>query len=540
MKGDNSMKWGTIGLSVMATQASAITFLSTPGQGYEDGMGFVQFYFGMPIAMVILALWVVPRYHKMNVYTAYEFLESRFDLKSRALAAFLFLVSRGFAAGITIYAPAIILSTILHWDLNTTILIIGVLVIVYTVSGGTKAVAETQRYQMLVIMAGMVVATVVLMNRLPDNISFGDAVAVAGSMGKMEAIDLEFDPTSRYNIWSGLFASVFLFLGYFGTDQSQVQRYISGKSVREIRAGLLFNGIFKIPMQYSILLVGVMVFVFYQFVSPPVFFNEPALEKGYQSKYATEITDLEKRHKDVFEMKKAKIADMLAARESDNEQDFTRLSSEVNLLNIQQKEIEDEVAGILVKVDPDIYAKDSDYVFITFVLNYLPHGLIGLLMAVIFSAAMSSTSSELNALASTTTIDFYKRFVNDTGSDKQNLFMSRLFTVFWGILALLFAIFAAQLENLIQAVNIIGSVFYGPILGIFMVAFLLKYVKGSAVFIGAVLGELIIVWIYFMTRSGALELGYLWLNLIGAVLVIAIASFVQLLLNLKNSKSTLN
>lgn len=532
LKGDNSMKWGTIGLSVMATQASAITFLSTPGQGYEDGMGFVQFYFGMPLAMIILALWVVPRYHKMNIYTAYEFLESRFDLKSRALAAFLFLISRGFAAGITIYAPAIILSSILHWDLNLTILIIGLLVIIYTVSGGTKAVAETQRHQMFIIMAGMVVAFIVLISLLPDNVSFGDAVLVADQLGKMEAIDLEFDPSSRYNIWSGMIASVFLFLGYFGTDQSQVQRYISGKSVKEIRIGLLFNGILKIPMQYSILLVGVMVFVFYQFIAPPVFFNQTDLNKGYQSKYADEIRLLEDQHSIVFEEKKSTLQQLVEANKANDQATLERLGERARELDIQQKEIEAEVTSILQKVDEDIYEKDSDYIFITFVINYLPHGIIGLLMAVIFSAAMSSTSSELNALASTTTIDFYKRMINDRGSDKQNLFMSRLFTVFWGTLALLFAIFAAQLENLIQAVNIIGSVFYGPILGIFMVAFLFKFVKGNAVFIGAILAELIVVWLYFMTRSGKLELGYLWLNLIGAVLVIAIACLVQSILNL--------
>lgn len=531
LKGDSSMKWGTIGLSVMATQASAITFLSTPGQGYEDGMGFVQFYFGMPVAMIILAVWVVPRYHKMNIYTAYEFLEKRFDLKSRALAAFLFLISRGFAAGITIYAPAIILSSILHWDLNLTIFIIGILVIIYTVSGGTKAVAETQRHQMFVIMVGMVIAFIMLINMLPNNVSFSDALVVADKMGKMDAIDLEFDASSRYNIWSGLIASLFLFLGYFGTDQSQVQRYISGKSVNEIRAGLLFNGIFKIPMQYSILLIGVMVFVFYQFIAPPVFFNTTDLNKGYESKYSDQIEQLEAQHQAVFEEKKEAIIQMVEANSNGDIASVDRLTALANELNTKQKGLESEVATILQKVDPDVYEKDSDYIFITFVINFLPHGLIGLLMAVIFSAAMSSTSSELNALASTTTIDFYKRMINDKGTDKQNLFMSRLFTVFWGILALLFAVFAAQLDNLIQAVNILGSVFYGPILGIFMVAFLLKFVKGNAVFIGAVIGEAIVIFLYFMTRSGDLGLGYLWLNLIGAVLVIGIAATVQLGLN---------
>lgn len=532
LRGDSSMKWGTIGLSVMATQASAITFLSTPGQGFEDGMGFVQFYFGMPLAMIIIAIWVVPLYHKMKIYTAYEFLENRFDLKSRALAAILFLLSRGFAAGITIYAPAIILSTIMHWDLTLTILIIGVLVIIYTVSGGTKAVAVTQRHQMFVIMAGMVAAFIILINSLPENLSFGNAIVVAQSMGKMDAIDTTFDPTSRYNIWSGLFASVFLFLSYFGTDQSQVSRYISGKSVKEIRAGLLFNGILKIPMQYSILFIGVMVFVFYQFVAPPVFFNQTGLDKGYASEYGTAIRLQESFHAKIFAEKKATINRMLAAKDNGDEETFYRLTYKVKELDAKQKASEEIVADILKKVDDDIYKKDSDYVFISFVLNYLPHGLIGLLIAVIFAAAMSSTSSELNALASTTTVDFYKRMVNDQGSDKHNVLMSRLFTVFWGILALIFAIFATQLDNLIQAVNIIGSVFYGPILGIFMVAFLLKFVKGNAVFIAALISEAIIIWLYFMTRSGTIELGYLWLNLIGAVIVLLLAAALQFIRNI--------
>jgi len=530
LRGDGNMKWGTIGLSVMATQASAITFLSTPGQGYEDGMGFVQFYFGMPIAMIILAVYVVPLYHKMKVFTAYEFLESRFDLKSRVLAAFLFLISRGLAAGITIYAPAIILSSILAWDINITILIIGVLVIIYTVSGGTKAVAETQKYQMLVIMAGMVVAFMVLINLLPDGVGLGEALNIADKMGKMEAIDLNFDPSSRYNVWTGLTAAVFLFLAYFGTDQSQVQRYLSGKSVREIRIGLLFNGFFKIPMQYSILLVGIMVFVFYQFTAPPIFFNQAGLNQGYDSKYNTELKLLETEHLAIFEQKKRVIQELLKAEENNNDQQIELLANRANELNREQIALEEKATALLQKVDPDIYEKDSDYIFITFVINYLPHGLIGLLMAVIFSAAMSSTSSELSALGSTTTIDFYKRMVNDKGTDKQNLFMSRLFTVFWGILALLFAVFASQLDNLIQAVNILGSVFYGPILGIFIVAFAVKFVKGNAVFIATIISEVFIIFLYFMIRNGSFDLGYLWFNPIGAILVVVIAIIIQLFL----------
>jgi SSS family solute:Na+ symporter len=528
LRGDSNMKWGTIGLSVMATQASAITFLSTPGQGFEDGMGFIQIYFGMPFAIIIIAVYVVPMYHKLKVYTAYEYLETRFDLKSRALTAFLFLISRGLQAGITIYAPAIILSLILGWNINITILIIGILVIIYTVSGGTRAVAETQKYQMLVIMAGMVFAFIILLMRLPEGITFDNALVVATEMGKMEAIDLSFDPASRYNIWSGLFAGLFLSLAYFGTDQSQVQRYISGKSVKEIRAGLLFNGIFKIPMQYSILLVGILVFVFYQFTQPPVFFNQAGLNQGYESKYEPELRTIESEHTAVFEQKRAIIQSMVKAEKNGNAEAVAQFSQKANELNQQQIELENKVTEILQKVDPDIYEKDSDFVFITFVLNYLPHGIIGLLMAVIFSAAMSSTSSELNALGSTTTIDFYKRMVKPDGSDKQNLFMSRLFTVFWGILAILFAIFASQLDNLIQAVNILGSIFYGPILGIFIVAFAVKFVKGNAVFIATMVTEIFIIFLYFMTRNGSLELGYLWLNPIGALMVVFIAMVLQM------------
>lgn len=538
--GDNSMKWGTIGLSVMATQASAITFLSTPGQAYQDGMGFVQFYFGMPIAMIILSAVVVPLYFKLKVYTAYEFLEQRFDLKSRALAAFLFLVSRGLAAGITIYAPAIILTTILNWDINITILIIGVLVIIYTVSGGTKAVAETQKQQMFVIMAGMFVAFVVLLAKLPDSIGFNESLVVAGKMGKMNVIDWKFDPANRYNIWSGLTAALFLFLAYFGTDQSQVQRYLSGKSIKEIRLGLLFNGVFKIPMQFSILLVGVLVFIFYQFTMPPMFFNKVELDKLANSKYQQQYQELSQQHQQVFDQKRVLLDALVIADKAGDEEHSGQLTERVNMLQEQQESIKAEAVGLMQDINPDLDAKDSDYVFITFVMKYLPHGIIGLLIAVIFSAAMSSTSSELNALGSTTVIDFYKRMVNDSASDAHYLFMSRLFTVFWGVLALLFAVFATQLDNLIQAVNILGSVFYGPILGIFIVAFGVKYVKANAVFVATLISEGIIVWLYFLSRAGKLGITYLWFNPIGALLVVAIAVLLQAVCQIKRLQLSYN
>ncbi len=533
--GDNSMKWGTIGLSVMATQASAITFLSTPGQAYQDGMGFIQFYFGMPLAMIILSAVVVPLYYKLKVFTAYEFLEQRFDLKSRVLTAFLFLISRGLAAGITIYAPAIILTSILNWDINITILIIGVIVIIYTVSGGTKAVAETQKQQMVVIMGGMFVAFIVLLTKLPENVGLNEALTVAGKMGKMDMIDWEFDASNRYNIWSGMIAALFLFLAYFGTDQSQVQRYLSGKSIKEIRLGLLFNGVFKIPMQFSILLIGVLVFIFYQFTMPPMFFNQSELDKLENSKYEQEYIVLKKAHENVFADKRAKLDEFVIADKAGNTELVESLSQEINALNAKQDNIKSSTVELMQKVNEDLDAKDSDYVFITFVMNYLPHGLIGLLIAVIFSAAMSSTSSELNALASTTVIDFYKRMVNSTGSDTHYLFMTRLFTAFWGVLALLFAMFASQLDNLIQAVNILGSVFYGPILGMFIVAFGVKYVKANAVFIATFVSEGVIIWLYI---SDELGISYLWFNPIGSLLVVIIGIVLQTILPKKTIQST--
>jgi len=532
--GDHKMGWGTIGLSVMATQASAITFLSTPGQAYEDGMGFVQFYFGMPFAMIILSAYVVPLYHKMKVFTAYEFLENRFDLKSRALTAFLFLISRGLAAGITIYAPAIIITAIMGWNINVTIFIVGLLVIAYTVSGGTKAVAVTQKHQMAVILAGMLVAFGVLVWKLPGSVGFDEALLIARKMGKMNIVDLKFDPESRYNIWSGLTAALFLFLAYFGTDQSQVQRYLSGKSVREIRLGLLFNGFLKIPMQFFILMVGVLMFVFYQFYMPPVYFNQSEVIKMQGSSYETEFKALEGRHSEIFNLKKKKIDALLIAHNEGNEGKVDNLGNQVDSLAGLQAGIEKKAVEVIDKVSPGVEHKDSDYVFITFVLHHLPHGIIGLLMAVIFAAAMSSTSSELNALGSTTVIDFYKRIFNKTESDAHYLTMTRWFTVSWGILALLFAVFASQLDNLIQAVNILGSVFYGPILGIFIVAVAFKYVKSNAVFIATFLSEVVIIWLYFLTRSGDLKLGYLWFNPIGAILVVVFSLILQLIIGRPN------
>ena len=522
--GDKSLKWWTIGLSVMATQASAITFLSTPGQAFDDGMRFIQIYFGLPIAMIIISVTFIPIYYRLKVYTAYEFLENRFDLKTRSLASLLFLVSRGLATGITIYAPSIILSTILGWNLGTTTLIIGTLVIIYTVSGGTKAVSQTQKQQMAVMMGGMVIAGIMVIFLLPKDISFGDAVNVAGKLGKMNIVNLEFDINDRYNIWSGLIGGLFLSLSYFGTDQSQVARYLSGKSVAESRLGLLFNGLLKIPMQFIILFIGVMVFVFYLFVQPPVYFNKTETDNLLDTEYKSDYINLQNTHSRLFEIKKNQTYALVDAINRNDERAIEQLQQEIAQTDADSKKNKAEVYSLIKKVNPDAEQRDTDYVFITFIMDHLPHGLIGLLLAVIFSAAMSSTSSELNALASTTTIDIYKRSVAKKRSDKHYLNASKLLTLLWGILAILFATFASKAENLIQFVNIVGSLFYGTILGIFLSAFYIKKIEGNAVFWAAIIAESIVLSLFFFT-----DIAYLLYNIIGCVLVIFIGLMIQFL-----------
>ncbi|MEO0339029.1 MAG: sodium:solute symporter [Bacteroidota bacterium] len=525
--GDKDLPWWTIGLSIMATQASAITFLSTPGQAYNDGMGFAQFYFGLPIAMVILAIFVLPIYYKLNVYTAYEYLEGRFDLKMRILTSFLFLIQRGLAAGITIYAPAIILSTIMGWPLRLTILCIGLLVIFYTVFGGTKAVSVTQKQQMIIILSGMVLAAVLMVFNLPQDISFNDALNVAGKMGKLEVVNFEFDWKDRYNIWTGIFGSVFLFLSYFGTDQSQVQRYLSGKSLSESRLGLLFNGILKVPMQFLVLFVGILVFVFYQFNQPPVHFNNANSANFVGSQYE----DLYKERQDtatiIFNQKQSKIREMLSAMDADNETGMQVAKGELAVLDQLDRNVRDSVKALVELNTPGAKTDDKDYVFITYILNYLPIGIVGLLIAVIFSAAMSSTASELNALATTSIIDIYRRLIRPNEDDKHYLWASKMMTILWGGLALLFAIKAELFDNLIQAVNYIGSLFYGAILGVFAVAFLFKKVKGNAVFYGTILGEAVVLIFVFLERADTIELAYLWLNPIGCFAVIIFSLIFQ-------------
>lgn len=513
IRGGNDTKWWTIGLSVMATQASAITFLSTPGQAFHSGMGFVQFYFGLPIAMVVICMVFIPIYHQLKVYTAYEFLENRFDLKTRTLAAFLFLVQRGLAAGITIFAPAIILSAVLGWNLISLNIIIGVLVIIYTVSGGTKAVNVTQKQQMIIIFLGMLIAFYLVMEYLPKEITFVKALEIAGASGKMNVLDFSFDFSNRYTVWTGLIGGTFLMLSYFGTDQSQVQRYLSGKSARESQLGLIFNGLLKVPMQFFILLVGVMVFVFYQFNPSPLNFNPKANEAVYSSAYATTYKQLQETHQEIEQRKKELLLNGIQTNE---------LVS-IKALNEQDAEVKDAAKEIIKKADASVETNDKDYVFIHFILNNLPRGLIGLLLAVILSAAMSSTASELNALASTTAIDLYKRNVAANRSEEHYVKASKWFTLGWGILAILVACVANLFDNLIQLVNIIGSIFYGNVLGIFLLAFFVKFVKGNAVFIAAIITQMLIVLVWYVDW-----LPYLWLNLLGCVLVMGIATCIQL------------
>ena len=526
IKGGNQSKWWTIGLSVMATQASAITFLSTPGQAFHDGIGFVQFYFGLPIAMVIICLVFIPIYHRLKVYTAYEYLETRFDLKTRSLAAILFLVQRGLAAGITIFAPAIILSAVLGWDLVTLNIIIGILVIIYTVSGGTKAVSVTQKHQMAVIFAGMFVAFYLILSYLPEDITFTKALEIAGASGKMDILDFSFDLDNRYTFWSGIIGGSFLALSYFGTDQSQVQRYLSGKSVKEMQLGLLFNGFLKVPMQFFILLVGIMVFVFYQFNSTPLNFNPEAKKAVENTEFARQYQELENTHKIVEDEKR--VLQLQVASNSTN----TLNGERIKHLESIDKKLRVEAKTIISEADKDVETNDKDYVFIHFILNNLPRGLIGLLLAVILSAAMSSTASELNALASTTAIDLYKRNVTSEKSDRHYVNATKWFTLLWGVMAILVASVANLFENLIELVNIIGSIFYGNVLGIFLLAFFIKYVKSNAVFIAAIITQIIVIigWYYDW-------MPYLWLNLFGCALVMAIAILIQSFsLNTKISK----
>ncbi|MCH8942607.1 MAG: sodium:solute symporter [Bacteroidetes bacterium] len=531
---NKDMKWYTITVSIMATQASAITFLSTPGQAYIDGMRFIQFYLGLPIAMVVLSITAVPLYHKLKVYTAYEFLETRLDLKTRTLAALLFLVQRGLAAGLTIYAPSIILSMLLGWNVYWTNVIIGVLVIIYTTSGGAKAVGWTQFQQMIIITLGMLGAFYMIMYLIPDNVSVMDSIKVAGKMGKLNAIDFSFDLNNKYSFWSGVLGGFFLQLAYFGTDQSQVQRYLTGESVKQSRLALLINGIVKIPMQFSILFIGVMLFVFYQFTTPPLFFNPVETNKIVKSEqHGPDYKALQDEFKLVQAVKKKEVYDLIDAMRNNDNVKVKSIQTKLDLSESKIASLRKDAKSLMMKNDKNSDTNDTNYIFLNFVLNFLPVGLIGLVLAAIFSASMSSTSSEINSLATTTVVDMYKRLFKKEASEKHYVFITKGATVLWGMLAILFAQFANKMGSLIEAVNILGSLFYGTILGIFLVAFYFKKASGTATFYGAIISEIIVVLCFIFTG-----ISFLWYNVIGCLLVIILAVIIDtIFLNSKRIES---
>ena len=515
---NKSAQWYTVTLSIMATQASAITFLSTPGQAYVKGMGFVQFYLGLPIAMIILSITAVPIFHSLNVYTAYEFLEQRFDLKNRTLGAILFLTQRGLAAGFTIFAPALIISVLLGWDIRLTIFFIGGLVTLYTTVGGTDAVNKTHMLQMIIITVGMFSALFMIFRLLPPDISILDSAHIAGKMGKLNAITFSFDWKDRYTFWSGLIGGTFLALSYFGTDQSQVQRYLAGSSVAQSRMGLLANGVVKIPMQFIILFIGAMVFVFYQFVTPPLSFNSVETAAVKNGSYAAEYRQLETDYKLIHQEKQNRIRVMLAALDSGNDKKLQSAVRNLDMSRESETVIKQEAVKLIQMENDGADTNDTNYIFLSFVINYLPVGLIGLVLAAILSASMSSTSAELNALASTTIIDIYKRMIKKNASERHYLAVSKLATIFWGMYAIAFALFANRLGSLIEAVNILGSLFYGTILGIFLVAFYLKKIGGNATFIAAIIAELVVIACFAFT-----DIPYLWYNVIGCITLLVLA-----------------
>jgi len=518
------MRWYTICLSIMATQASAITFLSVPGQSYVDGLRFIQFYLGLPLAMVVLSVTVVPIFHRLKVYTAYEYLEGRFDGKTRTLAALLFLIQRGLAVGLTIFAPAMVLSVLLGWNIHLNIAIIGVLVMIYTVTGGTKAVSWAQSYQMLIITVGMVVAGVMVVRQLPAQVSLGDALHVAGALGKLKAIDTSFDVTNRYNLWSGLIGGFFLMLSYFGTDQSQVQRYLAGSSITQSRMGLLANGLLKVPMQFLILLLGSLVFVFYQFVTPPVFFNPLPVQRVKAGPDAAVYQRIERDFEAASRDKTASVQVFIAARHSGNAAREAAARDSMRAAQARTQELRNQAITVVRRADPSSGGNDTNYIFLSYVLHSLPIGLIGLVLAAVFSASMSSMSAEINALGATTLVDLWRR-LGRKQSERQEVWVSRISTFAWGCFAIGFAEYASRLGSLIEAVNILGSLFYGTILGIFLVAFYVKRVQGGAAFYAALIAEICVLLCFAFTR-----ISFLWYNVVGCGLVVGLSYLSTILL----------
>lgn len=519
---DRQLPWYHVGLSVMATQASAITFLSAPGQGYSDGLRFVQFYLGLPLAMIVLCITFIPIFHKLNVYTAYEYLEKRFDTKTRTLTAFLFLVQRGVSTGITIYAPAIVLSTILNIDISYTTVFTGGVVIVYTVYGGTRAVSYTQLLQMFIIFTGLFLAAYMVVHLLPDNVGFTDALHIAGKMGKLNAIDTHFDLNNRYNIWSGLIGGFFLQLSYFGTDQSQVGRYLTGKSITQSRLGLVMNALIKIPMQFFILLIGVLVFTFYQFHEPPVFFNKVEVNQVEKGAHRDELITLREAHRELHSQKLVQVNELVDAIHHQDVVAESAASAHLQELVKKEKEIRNSVVELIRKESRAADTNDTNYIFLNFVTTYLPRGLIGLLIAIIFLASMGSMASGLSSLASTTVVDVYKRLINKNASDTACFNASRYTTVGWGVFCILVALYAGKQGNLIEVVNILGSLFYGTILGVFVVAFYLKRVEGKAVFFAAIVTETIVIIAWWLDITA-----FLWLNVIGCLLMMVFSIIFQ-------------
>ncbi len=519
---NKSLPWYHVGITVMATQASAITFLSAPGQAYSQGMSFVQFYFGLPLAMVVLCVTFIPIFHKLKVYTAYEFLEKRFDMKTRALTASLFLLQRSLSNGITIYAPAIILSVILGVSIHHTILIIGILVIIYTVYGGSQAVSHSHLLQMGIIFSGMFMAGWMVVHLLPGNIGFVDALKVAGKMEKLNVIDLKFDLNNRYNLWSGLIGGFFLALSYFGTDQTQVGRYLAGSSVTQSRLGLVMNGLLKVPMQFFILMIGALVFVYYQYNQPPIFFNPAVVNEVKQSELGPQFESLEKDYQLIYQQKNSSALAAAIALEQKNNIAFEEAAANLNAGEATANTIRKEAIAVIKQNNAKADVNDSNYVFLHFVTTVFPVGFIGLLIAIIFLAAMGATASGLNALASTTVVDIYKRLLVKDADEKHYLTATRWITIAWGVFCIIIAEFAGRLGNLIEAVNILGSLFYGTILGIFLVAFYLKKIKGATTFYAALIAEALVILIYYLD-----VVAFLWLNVIGCLLVMGIALIID-------------
>ncbi len=520
--GNRSLPWYHIGFSVMATQASAITFLSAPGLAYSTGMSFVQFYFGLPLAMIILSITFVPIFHRLRVFTAYEFLEKRFDVRTRAFTAFLFLIQRGISTGITIYAPAIILSSILQINVTYTTLFIGTLVVLYTVYGGTKAVSYTQLLQMSIIFGGLLAAGIMVIYMLPQDVGLHKALHIAGKSGKANAIDLSFDWNNQYTLWSGLIGGFFLQLSYFGTDQSQVGRYLTGSSIRDSRIGLLMNGLLKVPMQFSILLIGILVFAFYQYNSPPIFFNKYELNKIEQSDYASQVDALKEQHALIFEERRQQVDRLTTALDADDQATVDDVRVRLRDSDYRAKQVRADLVDLMQQHDANADTNDNNYIFLSFVTENFPRGLIGLLVAIIFMASMGATASAINSLSSTTVVDIYKRFVDKEGSEKRYLGVSRLFTLLWGVLCVIIALYASKLGNLLEAVNILGSLFYGTILGIFVVAFYVKRAGGKAVLWAAILTEIMVISLWWFDT-----MAFLWLNLVGCALVVLFALLLQ-------------